>query len=167
MSSSMLQVMQLSLGRRGDYAVRATLALAREPRGTRLKAREIAHEMDIPEKYLPQVLATLVRAGLVGSVAGPDGGYFLLRVPAEVTLREVIEAADGPIRSDTCVLRGSPCRGDGMSCVLHDHWVAAQQALIDRLEKTTFADLRRTDESIVGLAAGPDRAVEEDAGAAG
>lgn len=142
--------MQLSLGKRGDYAVRATLCLARRPRGTRFKAREIATEMDIPAKYLPQVLSMLVRAGLVGSLAGPDGGYFLLRPPAEVTLREVIEAADGPIRSDTCVLRSSPCKWQGAMCVLHDHWVAAQEALIDRLESTTFEDLRRTDESIAG-----------------
>jgi len=157
--------MQLSLGKRGDYAVRATLALTKADRGTRLKARQIAGEMDIPEKYLPQVLATLVRAGLIGSVAGPDGGYFLLRSPAEVTLREVIEAADGPIRSDTCVLRGSPCRWQGAICVLHEHWVAAQEALIERLDQTTFADLRRTDDSIA-FAAQPAPNVRGDAGAA-
>lgn len=131
--------MKLSLGRKGDYAVRATLCLAIH-RGSRLKAREIASEMEIPEAYLPQVLSTLIRGGLVGSVAGPDGGYYLTRPPEEVSLLEVVEAAEGALIGETCVLRGGPCRWHG-TCVLHEHWEAAQFALVNRLDQTTFADL--------------------------
>lgn len=135
--------MRLSLGKKGDYAVRATLCLALGT-GTRLKAREIASEMDIPEAYLPQVLATLIKAGLVGSVAGPDGGYYLARPPAEVSLLEVVEAAEGPLVGETCVLSGGPCNWNG-ACVLHEHWEEAQDALVARLDQTTFADLCPTD----------------------
>lgn len=131
--------MKLSLGKKGDYAVRATLWLALH-RGNRLKAREIASEMEIPEAYLPQVLSTLIRAGLVGSVAGPDGGYYLTRPPEEVSLLEVVEAAEGALIGKTCVLQGGPCRWQ-RPCVLHEHWEAAQFALVNRLDQTTFADL--------------------------
>ena len=133
--------MQISLGRKGDYAVRATLALALHREG-RVKARELATETGVPEKYLPQVLATLIRAGLVGSVAGPDGGYYLERPPEEISLRHVMEAAEGPIRSERCVLRGGDCDG---TCILHDTWQDAQSALITRLDATTFADLLARD----------------------
>lgn len=120
--------------------MRSVLALARA--GKRLKAREIAAEMALPEKFLPQVLGLLIKAGLVGSVAGPDGGYELRRAPGEISLLEVIEAAEGPVRSQECVLRGGPCRLDG-TCAVHDAWFDTQAALAVKLARTTFADLRR------------------------
>ena len=147
MSSSKLNVMQISLGRKGDYAVRATLALALR-HGERVKARELATQTGVPENYLPQVLATLIRAGLVGSVAGPGGGYYLGFAPGEISLRHVMEAAEGPIRSERCVLRGGDCDG---TCVLHEPWQDAQSALIARLEATTFADLLDRDASASAL----------------
>jgi Rrf2 family transcriptional regulator, iron-sulfur cluster assembly transcription factor len=130
--------MKTELGQTGDYAVRSALALARS--GRRMKAREIAAEMALPQKFLPQVLARLIDAGLVGSVAGPDGGYELKRTPADISLLEVIEAAEGPVRSRKCVLRGGPCRLDG-TCAVHDAWFEAQAALEAKLAATTFAEL--------------------------
>lgn len=131
---------KIELGQKGDYAVRSVLALARARR--RLKAREIAAEMHLPEKFLPQVLATLIKAGIVNSVAGPGGGYDLTRPPKDISLLEVIEAAEGPARSEKCVLRGGPCQLDG-TCAVHDAWFSAQSALTAKLGRTNFADLRR------------------------
>src|SRR5680860_1715988 len=123
--------MRIELGRKGDYAVRAVLHLARHNGDGRRKTREIAADMDIPEKYLPQVLGEMVRAGVVLSVAGPDGGYRLARPPAEVSLLEVVEAAEGPVSSETCVLRGGPCRWEDV-CAIHFAWSEAQTAFIER-----------------------------------
>src|SRR3990172_10072995 len=67
--------MQIALGRKGDYAVRAVLELARHYGAGRRKAREIAAEMDIPHRYLQQILNTFVRSDLLTAAAGPDGGY--------------------------------------------------------------------------------------------
>jgi len=130
--------MKIELGQTGDYAVRSALALARA--GRRMKAREIAAEMALPEKFLPQVLARMIDAGLVGSVAGPDGGYELRRAPRDLSLLDVIEAAEGPVRSRKCVLRGGPCRLDG-TCAVHDAWFKAQAALEAKLAATSFAEL--------------------------
>ena len=60
--------MQIVLGSRGDYSVRAVLHLARHP--GRQRRREISQVMDIPDKYLPQILARLVRAGIARSTLG-------------------------------------------------------------------------------------------------
>ncbi len=139
--------MQVTLGRRGDYAVRAMVDLARHHGAGRRKTREIAEAMDIPQRYLTQILASLVRDGLLAAVAGPDGGYSLARPPAEVTLLEVVEAAEGPIALDQCVLRGGPCDWED-ACPLHAAWARAQGALVGELAGTTFAELAAADAAL-------------------
>jgi Rrf2 family protein len=134
--------MQASLGRKGDYSVRAMLYLARH-NGDRRKAREIAEEMDIPPRYLTQILANLVQHGLLTAVAGPSGGYCLARPSEDITLLEVVEAAEGHIGLERCVLNGGPCAWED-SCPMHIPWSRAQKAMADQLVATTFADLART-----------------------
>lgn len=139
--------MQIALGRKGDYAVRAMLELARYSGQGRRKAREIAPAMDIPERYLPQILANLVRHRLLIATAGPEGGYELARPPAEISLLEVVEAAEGPLATDECLLRGGPCDWENV-CPLHQPWARAQQALADQLRRTDFQQLANSDAEI-------------------
>lgn len=139
--------MQIALGRKGDYAVRAVLDLARHAGTGRRKSREIAEVMDIPERYLPQILALLVRHRLLIATAGPDGGYELARPPADITLLEVVEAAEGPIANTECLLRGGPCDWEH-ACPLHHPWSRAQSALTGQLRQTTFAELAASDEAL-------------------
>ena len=150
--------MRLELGRRADYAVRAVVDLARHHGdASRRKGREIAAEMEIPGTYIPQILAELVRVGIVDSVAGPGGGYSLRREPADISVLEVITAVEGELGSRECVLRGGPCRWEG-ACAVHEPWWRAQQALRDELARTSFQDIADID---AGLDAGtyelPDR----------
>ena len=140
--------MNLTLGKRADYSVRAVLFLARhEDEDGRCKARQIAEDMDISENYLPQILSNLVRAAIVISSAGPDGGYALARPASDISLLEVIEAAEGDIRSRECVLRGGPCRWDG-HCAVHEPWARAQEAMIGQMRSTTFAEIARIDAAL-------------------
>jgi Rrf2 family protein len=131
--------MRLELTRRGDYAVRAMIALAdRGPAWTSVRA--IAEAMDIPARFLPQVMQDLVRAKLVETRIGRSGGYRLARPAAKIGLLEVIESVEGDSRRRTCVLRGGPCGLDG-HCRVHDAFFSAQAALLDRLARTTLANL--------------------------
>ena len=132
--------MRLELTRRGDYAVRAMLALASRDGGQVTSAREIADAMAIPVAFLPRVMSDMVAAGLVRSATGRAGGYVLARSPADIALLEVIEAAEGDSRRTTCVLRGGPCGRDG-HCQVHDVFFAAQDALLERLRGVSLADL--------------------------
>lgn len=141
--------MKMELGKRADYAVRAVLYLAVHWGEGRQKARAIATSVSIPEKYLPQVMAPLVRAGIVDSGPGRDGGYVLASDPREVTLLRVIEASEGPIQSTECVLRGGVCRRDDM-CAVHNTWVEAQSALRDRLDHTNFSQLAAVEANLQG-----------------
>jgi Rrf2 family iron-sulfur cluster assembly transcriptional regulator len=141
----------MELTKRGDYAVRAVLALARAPSGTLLSVRRIAEEMSIPVRFLPQVMGDLAAAGLVEATTGRAGGYRLARPADAVTLLEVVEAVEGDSRRRTCVLRGGPCGLDGF-CDVHDVFFAAQDALLNTLGAARIAELparrggRRPDE---------------------
>jgi Rrf2 family transcriptional regulator, iron-sulfur cluster assembly transcription factor len=136
--------MKIRLGRRGDYAVRAALHLARAHGDARRKAREIAVAMDVPVSYLPQILGDLVRAGIVSSAAGPEGGYELAREPGDVSLLDVVLAVDEGPRQTECVLSGGPCRWE-TACAVHAPWVRAQEALMAEMAATTFAVLADED----------------------
>lgn len=133
--------MRLELTRRGDYAVRAMLALAAaaEADGP-ISARRIATQMGIPARFVPHVLQGLVAAGLVTARTGRLGGYRLARPATEISLLDVIEAVEGDARRQTCVLRGGPCGLDG-HCAVHRVFVAAQEALLEPLADATLADV--------------------------
>lgn len=134
--------MRLELTRRGDYAVRAMLALAdAQAAGPPWSSvRAIAEAMEIPPRFLPQVMQDLVRAGLVEARLGRGGGYRLSRPASRIGLLEVIESVEGDSRRQTCVLRGGPCGRDGF-CRVHGAFFGAQAALLERLGGTTLADL--------------------------
>jgi len=136
--------MDLRLSKTGDYAVRAAIALARRHGNGYLKIREVAAEMVLPLRYTPQILGLLAHAGLADAKAGRDGGYRLSRAPNEITLLEIVEAAEGPLQTSRCTLRGGPCQWDN-TCPVHSAWVAAGKALRDSLAATSIADVARED----------------------
>lgn len=137
--------MAIALGKHGDYAVRAMLDIARHWNGKPRKAREIAASMDIPAGFVRQVLAGLVSQGLLGSTAGPKGGYRLARPPEEITLLDIIEPREHYRSPDKCILRGGPCDWSG-ACPVHDAWSIAQLAFAQSLDATSLAQLSRLDQ---------------------
>ena len=135
--------MRLELTHRGDYAIRAMIALSRSD-GGRMSVRRIAEDMHIPVAFLPQVMRDLVAGGLVESAAGRSGGYRLSRPATAIPVLEIVESIEGDSRRTTCVLRGAPCGHDG-HCEVHDVFFAAQAAMLDRLRRATLDDLVRRD----------------------
>jgi len=134
--------MRLELTKRADYAIRAVLALSRATDGERLSVRRIAADERVPERFLPQVMSDLVRAGLVEGTVGRSGGYQLAKPAAEISLLEVVEAVEGDSRRRVCVLRGGPCALAGV-CDVHAIFAAAQDDVLDRLQTTTIAAASR------------------------
>ncbi len=130
--------MRLELTRRADYAIRASLALART--GDRLSVRRIATVERIPAQILPRIMTDLRRAGLVRSVAGRTGGYELAGRGGSVSLLEVIEAVEGDGRRRTCVLSSTACGLEG-TCDVHQVFFEAQEAMLSALAATTLDDI--------------------------
>jgi len=136
--------MRLELTKRADYAIRAVLALSRAADGERLSVRRIAADERVPERFLPQVMGDLVRAGLVEGTVGRSGGYRLAKPSAEISLLEVVEAVEGDSRRRVCVLRGGPCALAG-TCDVHAVFAAAQDDVLGRLRGTTIEAAIRPD----------------------
>lgn len=134
--------MRLELTRRGDYAIRAMLALARQPDGSWLSVPAVSSAMAIPERFLPRVMTDLVSAGLVVGRRGRTGGYRLARPATAISLLEIIGAAE-PDRGDpTCILRGGPCGRDG-TCDVHEAFSQAREAMLGRLGATSLGEVVR------------------------
>ena len=132
--------MRLHITRRGDYAVRAVLALSEADRV--VATPELADELRIPAGYLPQIMPGLVRAGIVERRLGRHGGYRLARPAASISMLEVIEAAEtAPDRRPTCVLRGERCN-PAAPCRVHPAIARASDAMRGALAGSDFASLR-------------------------
>ena len=141
--------MNLSLSRRGDYTLRAALALAAAWDGDRryVKIREVAADMELPRSYTPQILGALAKAGLAEAKAGREGGYRLTRPPSKITMLEVIETAEGHLLSEHCALRGGPCHWDDV-CAFHPTAQKASEAIRATLSKTTLAQVASVDRDL-------------------
>jgi Rrf2 family protein len=139
--------MQLSLKRKGDYAVRAMISVGRHYGSGLRQARQISTEMHIPYKTLTLILAGLVAEGLLEANHGPKGGYRLARPPGDISVLDIVEAAEGPAKFDHCVLRDGPCDWEE-TCPVHDIWARTQDALIRELASATLAEIAATDADI-------------------
>jgi Rrf2 family protein len=135
--------MRLALTRRGDYGVRAMLALATDHEGVWLSVPRISASMQIPERFLPRVMSDLARAGLIEGRAGRTGGYRLARPAAGITLLDVISAIEPEPDARSCVLRGGPCGLDGR-CAVHDAFTGAREAMLERLDTVSLDDVSPT-----------------------
>ena len=131
------------------------MTLARAEKDEVVPARHIAKEMDIPVRFLPQVLGDLNRAGIVEARLGRAGGYRLSKPATDISLLDIIEAAEGDARRQTCVLSGKPCDGHD-PCDVHDMFFEAQEAILQRLDGVSVADVvadsRRSPVPIEGTA---------------
>ena len=90
----------MKLTHAAGYAVHAAVYLAAHGRGRLATGQEIARECHLPEKYLPRILGRLSAAGTLRTLRGPTGGYRLARPAPDITLLEIVEAVEGPVRGD-------------------------------------------------------------------
>ncbi len=127
----------MMITREADYAVRAVVDLALLGRST---AQDLAERQAIPPVLVFRVLRHLRRAGLVRSFRGRQGGVALSREPGGITLKEVLEAVEGPIALNLCLTDPPGCERTGF-CTVHPVWVAIQRRFLEDLSSVTVADL--------------------------
>jgi len=128
----------MQITRQADYAVRAVLFLSRLGIGNRAATSKIAKDQHIPPSFLAKIISQLSIAGLLHTSRGARGGVTLARNPGEITLLEVVEAIDGPIRLNECAHGEGMCAFDG-DCPLTPIWQDAQSDLVKRLGGTKFS----------------------------
>lgn len=126
---------------KGDYALKAILDLALHYGNGVITIHQMAKRLDIPLKFLEQVLLGLKRAGFVESRRGKVGGYLLARHPAKIKLSEVIRFIDGPIEPIACLDKQYKGCDDVYKCVFRDIWQEVARATSGIIDNITFEDL--------------------------
>jgi len=100
----------MRLTRASSYALHAIAFLAVQKQNRPVPSHHIAKAKRIPELFLLKVLKPLVSARVLHSIKGPNGGYRLARAASEISMLDVVEAVDGPIRGQAPL---SQAEGDG------------------------------------------------------
>lgn len=129
----------MRLNQATDYAFRAVLFLSRLPRGQVVEAKFIAEEEHIPMRFLLKILRLLTQAGIVESYRGINGGYALARLPAEITMLDVIEAIEGPVKINRCLISPGDCnKSFSTRCPIHHALFSVQHSMADQFSKYNF-----------------------------
>jgi Rrf2 family protein len=129
----------LKLTNAGDYGLQAVLYLARLADGETAILRQIAEEEGIPECFLRKVFQALARAGLVLTSRGVGGGVVLARPPSEISVLDIVEAIEGQVVLNTCLLEHGRC-DKAEICPLVPAWQEAQDGLRGALMKWTIEE---------------------------
>lgn len=145
----------MRLSKRGEYGLRAMIALA-EPaeKGdshAMMQIKEIALLEQISPKFLEQILLTLKNAGMLHSKMGVGGGYYLARPASEITLGQIFRVLDGPVAPIKCVsqMAYEPCGcPDEETCGLRLVMGDVRKAIADILDNTSLADVAKRQKAV-------------------
>lgn len=146
----------MRLTAKADYAVRAAVELAAAGGGP-VKRDALAEAQDIPAGFLENILLDLRQADIVRSQRGPEGGYWIARPVAEITVADIVRAVEGPLASVRGERPGALAfRGSAQP--LEALWVAVRASLRSVLESVTLADLAEGElpEEVAALTRDPD-----------
>ncbi len=109
-----------------------------------VQIKDISRRQKISPRYLEQIFHRLIKAGILKSKRGPQGGYYLARDPEQITVREILEVTEGDTLLVDCLdqkkEKGNPCKLNGC-CVTQTVWRDATEKLKDYFTRTTLKAL--------------------------
>ena len=132
--------MGVKLSTKARYGARAMLDLAINADDKPISLKDIAARQGISERYLENIMRTLVTGGLARSARGKFGGFVLAKSPDKITLGGIIQQVEGSLSLVPCVEDPDSCERSGI-CVTVDIWRKASQALIDVFGSYTLKDM--------------------------
>ena len=132
----------MELTRKGEYAIRGIIYLAQQPPGKMALISEIAEAAEVPQTFLAKIFQSFAKLGIVNSFRGTGGGFTLGRPASRITLREVVEAVEGPIMPNRCLMDNGSC-DRGIECLVHPVWRKVQSQVVLILESVTIEELAK------------------------
>lgn len=130
----------MELTRKGEYAIRGIVYLAGQPADKVCLLGDIAAAVEVPATFLAKIFQQFSKIGLVKSYRGTGGGFMLGRLPENITLLEVVEAVEGPIVPNRCVISESECHRS-VFCNVHPVWKNIQGQVCGILKGVTLKEL--------------------------
>ncbi|MBX5484031.1 MAG: Rrf2 family transcriptional regulator [Myxococcaceae bacterium] len=136
----------LQISRKIEYGLRAMIFLASQPPDAIVSFKEIARRMDVPQDFMAKILKTLVAKRMVRSTRGVHGGYSLARDSREISMLDVIEAVEGPVKVNVCQDNHDSCKLS-RSCTMYSVWKLGQERMLEvyrhaTLDKLAMSDIR-------------------------
>lgn len=132
----------MELTRKGEYGIRGIVYLAQRSPDEMALLGDIASATDAPPAFMAKILQSFVKLGIVRSSRGAKGGFTLARPASSITLREVVEAVEGPIVPNRCLTGEGACLR-GRECAVHPVWKRVQSQVVAILEQVTIDELAR------------------------
>ena len=129
----------MRISTRGRYSLEALLYLALLPEGSFASTRTIAGQTGISDGYLEQLFIPLKKAGIVRGIRGAQGGYLPGRLPAEITVGDILRAVEGSLEPVAC-LSSETCPSSG-SCITRHTWAQLYREISACVDSITLADL--------------------------
>jgi Rrf2 family protein len=130
----------MKISRKADYAMRAVIYIARQPKEKRNPINAIAEAESIPRDFLAKILKELTRAGILKSYQGVHGGYQLARTPNQISLLSISEAMDGPLGLALCVREGGGKKYDSYN-VMCPFFTKLQSQVKSAMKSATIAKM--------------------------
>ncbi|MCK4904668.1 RrF2 family transcriptional regulator [bacterium] len=133
----------MKLSTRGRYGTRAMLDLAMHIAEGTVLLKDIARREEISERYLENIMRTLVSSGLAISVQGRNGGFSLAKKTSDIKLSEIIRAVEGSMLPVFCIDNPKSCKRNA-ACVTREIWEKLRTAMFDVLDSITLEDMVKT-----------------------
>lgn len=139
----------MKLSTRSRYGTRILLELARQTGDEPVQVSEISRQQKIPVKYLEQLIRTLKSADLITSVRGAKGGHILAKRPESISLGFIVRLFEGQSELVECISTPDICQMAD-ECRVRLAWKEATDALYEKLDAITIADLLCVKETTAG-----------------
>ncbi|SFG46194.1 RrF2 family transcriptional regulator [Pontibacter chinhatensis] len=129
------------LSKTAEYALRAIVYVAlNDAQGLKVGMKDIAKELELPMHFIGKILQDLVRKGVIASIKGPGGGFFLHRPASEISILEVVQTIDGLEMFRKCGMGMKQC-SDTHPCPLHDDIKAYRNQVLKTFSTKTIQTL--------------------------
>lgn len=139
----------MKLSTKGRYGLQVMVDLAVYSKEKHISLKSVSERLSLSENYLEQLIALLKKNGLVSSVRGAQGGYFLAKPPSDITIGDILRALEGSLAPTDCTCEGNTfqCALDG-KCVTRSVWEKIRDSINKVVDDITLEQLMNDYEKI-------------------
>ena len=130
----------MKLNNTSQYAIRILAYIADHKEKNLLSATELSNELIIPYKFLTKIMTELVKADLVESIRGREGGFKLKKNAADIKVDDILNIFNDSIKDEECILGIGFCNGM-CKCALHDQWMEPKLLMQKMFRESSLQDI--------------------------
>ena len=130
----------MKLSTKGKYGLKAMFELALSSNGEPVSLKYIAKQQGISDQYLEQIFSILKKSGLVKSVRGAQGGYYISKKPSEITVADILRVLEGDMAFTECLLDKDACENFD-SCATKYVWAKIKESIEQVTSSISLQDM--------------------------